>query len=253
MTVSAKIIAIANQKGGVAKTTTTLTLGVALSELGKKVLLVDLDPQASLTVSVGLEPHQLKASIYDALSDKIAAKSLIAQGEVVHLLPSTIDLSLAEVELSSRIGRESILADVLQPIVSYYDFILIDSPPSLGILTVNALTAAQYVLIPVSAEYLAIRGLQLLLDTIGQVKRKLNPNLKIAGVLCTMFDSRVTHSADILEELRQTFGDKLLPSPIKKSIRFAEAPLTGQSILGYAPDLDGAKAYRELARTVAAL
>lgn len=245
-----KIIAIANQKGGVAKTTTALTLGVALHEQGKKVLLVDLDPQASLTISTGLEPYELKASVYEALMGKVRTADIIAQGETIDLLPSTIDLAAAEVELASKMGRERLLAEALEQVGQTYDYILIDCPPSLGLLTVNALTAADFVLVPVNAEYLAIRGLQLLLDTVAQVKRRLNPKLDLAGVLVTMLDTRVTHSAEVMQELRQTFGDKLLPCHIRKSIRFAEAPLTGQSILGYAPDLDGARAYRDLAREV---
>lgn len=246
----ANILAIANQKGGVAKTTTALALGVGLAELGRRVLLVDLDPQASLTVSVGLEPHQLKATIYDALAGRVDAVTMIAKGETLHLLPSTIDLAAAEVELAGRIGRESILAEILEPLINDYDQIIIDCPPSLGLLTINALTAADFVLVPVSAEFLAVRGLRLLMATIDQVKKKLNPRLQMAGVLVTMLDTRVSHSSEVIEELRQAFGDKLLPWHIKKSIRFAEAPLIGQSILTYAPTLDGANSYRELAKVV---
>lgn len=244
------IISVSNQKGGVGKTTSVHALGTALAQNGMKVLLVDLDPQSSLTISAGLEPQDIEVSIYDAL---VRGRDLpiVTLSERLHLTPSNIDLSAAEMELINELGRERVLADKLRPLKNTYDAILIDSPPSLGLLTINALTAADGVLIPVNSEYLAMRGLQLLLDTITKVKTRLNPSLQVLGILPTMFDHRTIHAREILAGLKEQYG-KTIPifSPVRRSVRFAEAPIVGQSILDYAEALEGAEAYRTLAQEV---
>ncbi len=244
------IISVSNQKGGVGKTTSVHALGTALAQSGMKVLLVDLDPQSSLTISAGLEPQDIEVSIYDAL---VRGRDLpiITLSERLDLAPSNIDLSAAEMELINELGRERVLADKIRPLKSTYGAILIDSPPSLGLLTINALTAADGVLIPVNSEYLAMRGLQLLLDTITKVKTRLNPPLHVLGILPTMFDHRTLHAREILAGLKEQYGETIpIFSPIRRSVRFAEAPIVGQSILDYAEELEGAEAYRTLAQEV---
>ena len=244
------IISVSNQKGGVGKTTSVYALGAALARGGANVLLVDLDPQSSLTISTGLEPQDVDVSVYDAL---VRGRELpiVALSERLSLAPSNIDLSAAEMELINELGRERVLADKLRPLEATYDVILIDSPPSLGLLTINALTAADGVLIPVNSEYLAMRGLQLLLNTIAKVKARLNPGLKVLGILPTMFDHRTLHAREVLTGLKEQYGDQLpIFEPVRRSVRFAEAPIVGQSILDYAEDLEGAAAYRALAREV---
>ena len=244
------IISVSNQKGGVGKTTSVYALGAALARGGANVLLVDLDPQSSLTISTGLEPQDVDVSVYDAL---VRGRELpiVALSERLSLAPSNIDLSAAEMELINELGRERVLADKLRPLEATYNVILIDSPPSLGLLTINALTAADGVLIPVNSEYLAMRGLQLLLNTIAKVKARLNPGLKVLGILPTMFDHRTLHAREVLTGLKEQYGDRLpIFEPVRRSVRFAEAPIVGQSILDYAEDLEGAAAYRALAREV---
>ncbi len=248
----AQIIAIANTKGGVGKTTTAINLGAGLFKQGKKVLLVDLDPQSALTASMGLNPARLTRSVYNVLiGDGTNASDIIQKTEGgPEVLPATIDLSAAELELVSELGRESVLRDALGAVKGKYDYILIDCSPSLGLLTVNALTAADGVIIPMQCEYLAMRGLQLLLRSIERVRVKLNPKLKITGILPTMFNARTTHSNEVLDEVRSVFGDQVFKVVIKDSVRFKEAPASGMSLLDYAPNHDGAQAYRKLAEVI---
>jgi chromosome partitioning protein len=245
----ARIIAVANQKGGVGKTTTTLNLGSALRKEGKRVLLVDLDPQAALSISLSVPVTEIPITIYQVLIGEAGiSKALRSTTTGVDLVPANIDLSAAEIELAAEIGRERILAEVLHPLDATYDFILIDCPPSLGLLTINALVAAGEVLIPVQCEYLAMRGMSLLLRQVGKVKAKLNPGLETAGILMTMYNGRTTHSQEVLEEVRRAFPEKVFPVVIKSSVRFKEAPAAGLSILDYAALHEGAAAYRALAK-----
>lgn len=241
------ILSVSNQKGGVGKTTTAYAIGSAQAQAGKRVLMVDLDPQSSLTVSTGLEPQDISISIYDVL---VRGESLPIEliRDNLALVPSNIDLSAAEMELINEFGRERVLSDALAKQAENFDTIIIDCPPSLGLLTINALTAADGVLIPVNSEYLAMRGLQLLLDTIAKVRARLNPRLKVVGILPTMYDARTLHAREIIGELTQRYGEKIpIFDPVRRSVRFAEAPIVGQSILDYAEDLEGALTYRELA------
>jgi chromosome partitioning protein len=244
------IISVANQKGGVGKTTTVYALGAALAQEGAEVLLIDLDPQSSLTISAGLEPQEMPRSIYNTLVGG-SELPVFKVKDGLHLAPSNIDLSAAEMELINEFGRERILRDALEPHLDRFNSVIIDSPPSLGLLTINALTAADTVLIPVNSEYLAMRGLQLLLDTIEKVRTRLNDKLGVLGILPTMFDKRTLHAKEVLAELSDRFGgDIRIFPPVGRSVRFAEAPIVGQSILEYADDIDGAAAYRELAKGV---
>ena len=241
------ILSVSNQKGGVGKTTTAYAIGSAQAQAGKRVLMVDLDPQSSLTVSTGLEPQDISISIYDVL---VRGKPLPIEliRDNLALVPSNIDLSAAEMELINEFGRERVLSDALAKQAENFDTIIIDCPPSLGLLTINALTAADGVLIPVNSEYLAMRGLQLLLDTIAKVRARLNPRLEVVGILPTMYDARTLHAREIIGELTQRYGEKIpIFDPVRRSVRFAEAPIVGQSILDYAEDLEGALTYRELA------
>lgn len=244
--------AVVNQKGGVGKTTTTFNLGVALHRLGRRVLLVDLDPQAALSVSAGISIAHLTASVYQALLDEGIDPVSIVHGTVsgVDVLPATIDLAAAEVELVSMTLRELVLRDVLGKLQLRYDHILIDCPPSLGLLTINALAAADQVLIPLQCEYLATRGLTLLLQTLTKVQSRLNRDLKIAGILPTMFDGRTTHANEILAELRDSFPNQVYDIVIKNSVRVKESPAAGLSILDYDRTHDVARAYLALAEEV---
>ena len=245
-------LTVANQKGGVGKTTTVINLGAALAEKGHRILLVDMDPQGGLSTSMGVESYFLDKTIYQVLTDgRTKLQDVIIQvREKIFVAPANIDLSAAEMELVSAIAREYILRDSLKAILPNYDFILIDTPPSLGLLTINALVAAKGVIIPLQCEYLAFRALRILLETIKKVKARLNRGLRIIGILPTMYDSRLTHSKEVLDEIRSIFGPLVFNTVVKKSVKFAEAPVAKMPILEYAPQHDGAEAYRKLAEEV---
>jgi chromosome partitioning protein len=250
-----KVIALANQKGGVGKTTTTINLGAALAEQGNTVLLVDMDPQGALSVGLGVNPLALDRTIHNLLMDPRGDAGAIIQTtkiDRVELLPSNIDLAAAEVLLVGEVAREQALARVLKPLRRRYDYCLVDCPPSLGLLTVNALTAADSVLIPLECEYFALRGMALLMDTIEKIRERLNPDLEIVGILATMYDPRTLHGREVLGRVEDAFGDRVFRTIIGKTIRFAEAPVAGESILTYAGSSAGAAAYRELAKEVVA-
>jgi chromosome partitioning protein len=244
-----RVIAFANQKGGVAKTTTTLNLGVALKEQGHRVLCIDLDPQGNLTMSQGWNPDEIERSMFDVLVHKLPITEIIREGEV-DVAVSSIDLAGAELALSSMIGRERALEKALLPVRDSYDFILVDTPPSLGLLTVNALVAADSVIVPVQCEYLSLRGLVQLENTLSMVRENLNPLVEIKGILATMYDRRLLHSREAVEILKENFGDLVLNTKIRKTIRYAEAPVKGQSVLKYDPSGEAAEMYRDLAREV---
>jgi chromosome partitioning protein len=244
-----RVIAFANQKGGVAKTTSTLNLAVALAEKGYRVLAVDLDPQGNLTMSQGLNPDVIERSMYDVLVHRLPLEHVLHKGEI-DLAVSSIDLAGAELALSSMIGRERALEKALIPIKGEYDFVLIDTPPSLGLLTINALVASTGVIVPVQCEYLSLRGLVQLENTLSMIRENLNPVVEIEGILPTMFDSRTLHSREAVEILRENFGDLVYKTWIRKTVRYAEAPVKGTSILKYDPTGTAAEAYRELAKEV---
>jgi chromosome partitioning protein len=245
----AKVLAFANQKGGVAKTTTTLNLGVAFQELGHRVLAVDMDPQGNLTMSLGLDPDSVRPSMYDVLVSGVNIEEALLRREL-DVVVSSIDLAAAEIALSSLIGRERALSKALLQVADRYEYIVIDTPPSLGLLTINALTAADAVIVPVQCEYLSLRGLAQLEKTLELVRDNLNPRVHIAGIVPTMYDSRTIHGREAVEVLRQHFGDLVFQTAIRKTIKFAEAPVKGESVLKYAPDSQAANAYRQLAREV---
>ena len=244
-----QVIALANQKGGVAKTTTTLNLGVALAERGKRVLAVDLDPQSNLTMSQGIDPDDLERSMFDVLVHKTPIDQIIESREI-DIAASSIDLAGAELALSSMIGRERALQKALLPVRESYDYLLIDTPPSLGLLTINALTAADGVIVPVQCEYLSLRGLIQLENTLSMIRENLNPDVRIRGILPTMFDGRTLHSREAVEILEENFGDLVYGTKIRKTIRYAEAPVKGSSVLKYDPTGSAAEAYRKLAKEV---
>lgn len=248
----ARVIAIVNQKGGVGKTTTTVNLGAALAEKGQRVLLVDLDPQGSLTSGLGVEETSNAVTTYQILINPAQdpARSIISVRERLDLIPADIHLAAAEVELVDQPSREYLLREALSPLRPQYDFVLIDCGPNLGLLTVNALTAADEVIIPLLCEYLSLRGMGILFESIARVRRNLNGRLRILGILPVMFDSRPTHMRDVLAEVRDFFGDYTFPVVVPKSIRFAEASVAGMPILEYAPRHPGAKAYRQLAEVI---
>jgi chromosome partitioning protein len=249
--VTGKVVAFANQKGGVAKTTSTLNLGVAFAEQGHRVLLVDLDPQGNLTMSQGLNPDEIDRSMFDVLVHRVPVEDVIERREV-DVAVSSIDLAGAELALSSMIGRERALEKALAPIKERYDFILIDTPPSLGLLTINAFVAADGVIVPVQTEYLSLRGLVQLENTLSMVRENLNPRVEIIGILATMFDKRLLHSREAVDILKENFGDLVYETKIRKTVRYAEAPVKGESVLKYDPGGEAAALYRELAKEVLA-
>jgi chromosome partitioning protein len=244
-----RVISFANQKGGVAKTTTTLNLGVALAEQGLKVLLVDLDPQGNLTMSQGLNPDTIERSMFDVLVHRLPIQEVVHHTEV-DLAVSSIDLAGAELALSSMIGRERALEKALAPVRENYDYVLIDTPPSLGLLTINALVASNGVIVPVQCEYLSLRGLVQLENTLSMIRENLNPDVGIVGILPTMYDKRTLHSREAVEILQENFGDLVFNTKIRKTVRYAEAPVKGTSVLKYDPSGNAAQAYRQLAKEV---
>jgi chromosome partitioning protein len=244
-----RVIALANQKGGVAKTTTTLNLAVALKEKGMKILCVDLDPQGNLTMSQGLNPDEIDRSMYDVLVHKLPIEQVIHEREI-DLAVSSIDLAGAELALSSMIGRERALEKALVSVREHYDYILFDTPPSLGLLTINAFTASDGVIVPVQTEYLALRGLVQLENTLAMVRENLNPNVQIMGILPTMYDKRLLNSKEAVDILVENFGELVYETRIRKLVRYAEAPVKGQSVLAYDPTGEAAKMYRDLAKEV---
>src|SRR5436305_560058 len=234
-----RVIAFANQKGGVAKTTTTLNLGVALKEQGHSVLVVDLDPQGNLTMSQGWNPDEIERSMFDVLVHKLPIEEIIREAEV-EVAVSSIDLAGAELALSSMIGRERALEKALVSVKPKYDYILIDTPPSLGLLTINALVAANGVIVPVQCEYLSLRGLVQLENTLSMIRENLNPDVEIQGILPTMYDKRLLHSKEAVDILKENFGDLVFNTKIRKTVRYAEAPVKGQSVLSYEPSAEPA-------------
>jgi chromosome partitioning protein len=249
----ARTVAICNQKGGVGKTTTTINLGAALAERGRRVLLVDFDPQGALSVGLGMQPHDIDATVYNLLMERDVAPHDVLQKTGVDgmdLLPSNIDLSGAEVQLVHEVGREYVLGGVLQPLVPDYDVIMIDCQPSLGLLTINALACADGVIIPLECEYFAMRGVALLMETIDKVSRRLNPKLTIDGLLATMYDSRTLHTREVLANIVQGFGDKVFHTVINRTVRFPDATVAGEPITSFDGASMGASSYRELAKEV---
>ncbi len=247
----ARIIAMVNQKGGVGKTTSTVNLGAALAEYGRRVLLVDFDPQGALSVALGVPAHQLERSVYDLLMDDsctIADVTVPTTVEGLSLVPSNIDLSAAEVALVNEVAREHALARALAPVIDDYDYIIIDCQPSLGLLTVNALTAADGVVIPLECEYFALRGVKLLMDTITKVRSRLNPRLQVIGVVATMYDARTLHTREVLARVVDAFGDDVFHTVISRTIKFPDATVAGEPITSFAPTHPAAEAYRQLAR-----
>jgi chromosome partitioning protein len=249
----ARIVAICNQKGGVGKTTTTINLGAALAERGRKCLLVDFDPQGALSVGLGIQPHDIDMTVYNLLMERgVEARDVLFETGVdgMDLLPSNIDLSGAEVQLVHEVGREYILGSALKSAVPDYDYILIDCQPSLGLLTINALACANSVLIPLECEYFAMRGVALLMETIDKVQQRLNPNLTIDGLLGTMYDSRTLHTREVLGSIVNGFGDKVFHTVINRTVRFPDATVAGEPITSFDSSSMGANSYRELAREV---
>lgn len=247
----ARIISMVNQKGGVGKTTSTINLGAALAEAGRRVLLVDFDPQGALSAGFGVNPHELDLTIYNVMMDrKVDIREVIQDTEFdnIDLLPANIDLSAAEVQLVNEVAREQVLASALRKVENDYDVILIDCQPSLGLLTVNALTASHGVIIPLICEFFALRAVALLVDSIEKVQDRLNPKLEIDGVLATMFDTRTLHSKEVLARIIDAFGDKVFDTVIKRTVKFPDASVSAEPILSYATNHPGAEAYRQLAR-----
>ena len=243
-----RTVAVANQKGGVAKTTTVASLGSALAEMGKKVLLVDLDAQSCLTFSLGIDPETVELSVHDVLLGRVGAPmAILPTDDGVDLLPATIELAGTEAQLMSRPGREYVLRSALAEVQAAYDVVLLDCSPSLGVLTLNALTAADELIIPLQCEMLSHRGVGQLLDTVADVQRILNPALRVLGVLPTMYDGRTNHARAVLADVSGRYGLTVLDPPIPKSVRYAEAPAAGRSVLATARRTRGAEAYRELA------
>jgi len=244
-----KVIAFANQKGGVAKTTTTLNLAVAFAEAGHRVLAVDMDPQGNLTMSQGIDPDTVEKSMYHVLVDGMPIRDVIRKREV-DVACASIDLAGAEIAMSMKIGRERSLEKALKAVRDDYDFVCIDTPPSLGLLTINALTAADKVIVPVQCEYLSMRGLIQLQNTLSMIREELNPGVEIEGILPTLVDTRTVHAKEAIEILEENFGDRVFATRIRKTIRFAEAPVKGTSVLKYDPEGTAAESYRDLAKEV---
>ena len=247
----ARIISMVNQKGGVGKTTSTINLGAALAECGRKVLLVDFDPQGALSAGFGTNPHELELTVYNVMMDrKVDINDVILPTDIenIDLLPANIDLSAAEVQLVNEVAREQVLASALRKVQNEYDIILIDCQPSLGLLTVNALTASHGVIIPLICEFFALRAVALLVDSIEKVQDRLNPDLEITGVLATMFDARTIHSKEVLARIIDAFGDKVFDTVIKRTVKFPDATVSAEPILSYASNHTGAQAYRQVAR-----
>ncbi len=250
-----RVIAMCNQKGGVGKTTTTINLGAALAEIGRRVLVVDFDPQGAASVGLGVSPHELDLTVYNLMMERNVDIREVLRPTVVEdldLLPANIDLSAAEVQLVGEVARESVLSRVLRPVVDEYDIILVDCQPSLGLLTVNALTAAHGVLIPLECEFFALRGVALLVETIEKVRDRLNPRLEIDGILATMYDARTLHSREVIARVHEAFGDTLLQTVIGRTVKFPDASVAAEPITSYAPTHPGAAAYRQLARELVA-
>jgi chromosome partitioning protein len=249
----ARIVAICNQKGGVGKTTTTINLGAALAERGRRCLLVDFDPQGALSVGLGIQPHDIDMTVYNLLMERgVEAADVLFNTAVdgMDLLPSNIDLSGAEVQLVHEVGREYVLGGTLKSVLPDYDYILIDCQPSLGLLTINALACADSVLIPLECEYFAMRGVALLMETIDKVQQRLNPKLTIDGLLGTMYDSRTLHTREVLGSIVNGFGDKVFHTVINRTVRFPDATVAGEPITSFDSGSMGASAYRELAKEV---
>jgi chromosome partitioning protein len=251
----ARIIAMCNQKGGVGKTTSTINLGAALAECGRRVLLVDFDPQGALSVGLGINPHDLERTVYNLLLDRTVDVRDVLRATPMpgcDLLPANIDLSAAEVQLVSEVAREQILGRTLRPVLDEYDVVLIDCQPSLGLLTVNALTAAHGVVIPLECEFFALRGVALLVETIEKVKDRLNPGLEIDGILATMYDPRTLHSREVVARVVEAFGDQVFHTVIGRTVKFPDASVAAEPITTYASSHSGAYAYRLLARELIA-
>ncbi len=251
----ARIIAMCNQKGGVGKTTSTINLGAALAEQGRRVLLVDLDPQGALSVGLGVNPLQLDRTVYNLLMEQhVGVEDVMLKTNVagMDLLPSNIDLSAAEVQLVTEVAREQTLLRALGPVLDEYDFVLMDCQPSLGLLTVNALTAAHSVIIPLECEFFALRGVALLIQTIEKIQERLNPQLELEGILATMYDARTLHGREVLARVVEAFGDRVFHTVINRTVRFPETNVAGEPITSYAPSSGGATAYRDLAKEVLA-
>lgn len=244
-------IALINQKGGVGKTTSTINLGAGLAMLGKSVLLVDLDPQAHLTYGLGIQAHELEATVYEVLRGNVPAQEAVVKRDGLEVLPSSLSLSAAEVELSGMAGREFLLKEALANLPPY-DFVLLDCPPSLGLLTLNALTAAQEVFIPLQTEFLALQGMSKLIETVNVVKKRLNPDLTISGIIGTQFDARKNLNREVVEKIREYFADKLFETLIHDNVALAEAPSYGQTIFEYRPDCRGAQDYLALSQEAVA-
>ena len=251
----AHVIAMCNQKGGVGKTTSTINLGAALAELGRRVLLVDFDPQGALSVGLGVNPHELDRTVYNLLMEReVTADDVLLKTNVpgLDLLPSNIDLSAAEVQLVGEVAREQTLGRVLGPVLPDYDYVIIDCQPSLGLLTVNALTAADSVIVPLECEFFALRGVALLMDTILKVQDRLNPQLELQGILATMYDARTLHGREVLSRVVEAFGERVFHTVINRTVKFPETTVVGEPITTYAPSSNGATAYRQLAKEVLA-
>jgi chromosome partitioning protein len=251
----ARVISLCNQKGGVGKTTSTINLGAALTEFGRRVLLVDFDPQGALSVGLGVQPHQLELTTYNLLMERsVGIEEVLLKTNVpgMDLLPSNIDLSAAEVQLVNEVAREQTLARALAPVLGDYDYVLIDCQPSLGLLTVNALSASDGVIIPLECEFFSLRGVALLIDTIDKVQQRLNPKLSLQGILATMYDGRTLHGREVYSRVLEAFGDRVFDTVINRTVRFPETTVAGEPITTWAPTSTGAIAYRELAMEVLA-